>query len=115
MFFNDGFELAVFEDVVISLVDDRFLLVVYLASLGVYVLQIALVFKMQVPRYENILLFELLLAYTLLSLPFLLERPDVYQTLTSHLSDAGELVYCSVADGLVGEVVDDCDGDEAIA
>lgn len=86
-----------------------------LASLSIDILQIALVLEMQMPRHKNILFFEFLLADALLALPFLLKRPDVDQPLASELGDTGELVDGSVADGFVGEVVDDCDGDESIA
>lgn len=115
MLLNEGLELAVLEDVVVPLVDDRFLLVVDLASLGVDVLQIALVLEVQVPGHKHVLLFEFLLADALLALPLLLEGPDVDEALAADLGDAGELVDCPVADGLVGEVVDDCDGDEGVA
>lgn len=115
MFFDEGLELAVLEDVIVSLVDDGFLLVINFASLGIDVLQIALVLEMQVPGHEHVLFFEFLLADALLPFPFLFERPDVDQTLASDFSDAGEFIYCSVADGLVGEVMNDCDGDESIA
>lgn len=104
-----------FEDVVISLVDDRFLLVVDLTSLSINILQIALILEMQMPGHKNILLFEFLLADAFLALPFLLKRPNVDQPLSVEFSDTGELVYGPVADGLIGEVVDDCDGDEGVA
>lgn len=86
-----------------------------LTPLGIYVLQVALVLEMQMPRHKHVLLFEFLLADALLPLPFLLERPDVDQSLPADFGDAGELVDGPVADGLVREVVDNCDGDEGVA
>jgi len=75
--FDEFGKLTVLEDVIVSLVYDRSLLVVDLAPLSVDVLKVAFVFEVQMPWHKHILLCELFLAYALLSFPLLLERPHI--------------------------------------
>lgn len=87
---------------------------VNLTSLSVDVLQVTLVFEMQMPWHKHVLLHKFLLAYAFLSLPFLLKCPHVDKPLASYSCDASELIDSAMPQGFVGEVVDNCDRDEGV-
>ncbi len=108
-------QLSLSEHVVVSLVNHWLLLHVNLATLHVNVLQVFLVLEVQVPWHEHVLLCELFLAYALVTLEVLLERPYVNQPHAAHFQDSRHLVDCSVTDILCWKVVDHCDRNEPIA
>jgi hypothetical protein len=91
------------------------LLVVYLTALQVDVFEITLVFKAQVPGHEYVLLLELAFTHTFFPLYVLLEGPHVDQSLPAHPCDPGQFPDGPVTLRVVGEVVDDSDGDEGVA
>lgn len=65
-----------------------------LAPFVVDLFEVSFVFKVQVPRDEHVLLLELSLTYTLLSLQLLLEGPHVNQANSASPYRAHQLPNC---------------------
>jgi hypothetical protein len=97
------------EDMIVPFINNRFLVHIDFTALEIKVLEILLVLKMQMPRYEHILLGEFLLAYAFVALEVLLKGPYVNEAQTPNLEDPGHLVDCPMADLLCRKVVDHCD------
>jgi hypothetical protein len=77
MFKQQFVKLSFLVNMVISLVYHWMFLIVDFASFMIYILQITLVFEMQMPRDKHILLFEFPFTDTLLAFYVLLECPDI--------------------------------------